>query len=127
MKRTIAITIAVLALCLGGTEIAAHHGPDNILIDAAAKRQPGVPFNHGKHATKLVSSCDTCHHTQKGLTDATKTKVVKCTTCHLDPKGDVPGMREMSMQKNPFHTLCVDCHKTEKKGPVACAGCHVKK
>src|SRR5688572_7376020 len=104
----------------------AHHGPTTIVINAAAKKQPPVTFTHEKHA-KLAKSCDTCHHTQKGLKSEDE-KVVKCTTCHLDPKEKTtPSMREMSMTKNPFHERCVACHKEQKKGPTACTGCHVKK
>ena len=103
----------------------AHHGPGTIEIKAAAKKQPAVKFAHEKHA-KLAKSCDTCHHTQKGLKSDTE-KVVKCTTCHLDPaKPEIPSMREMSLTKNPFHERCIACHKEGKKGPTVCTGCHVK-
>ncbi|HUP49590.1 MAG TPA: cytochrome c3 family protein [Thermoanaerobaculia bacterium] len=120
--------VAALVLCFAAAVVFAHHGPESITIDAAAAKQPPVPFSHEKHARDLVKACDTCHHTQKGLKSDQETKVVKCTTCHLNPKGDVPGMREASLQKNPFHTPgCIDCHRKGKKGPVACTGCHIKK
>lgn len=105
------------------------HDPQSITIKAAQKKQPPVVFPHGKHSATLVKQCDTCHHTQKGLTGktATATNVVKCTVCHLDPKKPaIPGMREMSLTKNPFHIRCLGCHKAEKKGPAACTGCHKK-
>ena len=107
----------------------AHHTvPDTIVIDAAAKMQLPVPFTHGKHATELAKTCDTCHHTQKGLTaeKSHSIKVEKCSSCHLDPKAGVPSMREMSPTKNPFHIACISCHKEQKKGPVMCTGCHKK-
>jgi hypothetical protein len=117
-------TLAALLVFLAAA-LFAHHGPATININAAAKKQPGVPFSHEKHA-KLAASCDTCHHTQKGLKSDTE-KVVKCSTCHLDPKDPkVPGMREMSLTKNPFHIRCIACHKEQKKGPTACNGCHKK-
>ena len=120
-------TLGTLLLTFIATTAWAHHGPTTTKIDAAAKKQPGVLFSHEKHAHKLVKSCDTCHHTQKGLVNSEKTKVVPCKTCHLDPKDPkIPSMREMSMTKNPFHIHCVDCHKKEKKGPTACTGCHKK-
>jgi hypothetical protein len=119
-----------LVFCLAATFVLAHHNErtGTITIKAAAKKQPPVTFSHDKHSTTLVKTCDTCHHTQQGLTaEKTKdTKVVKCSTCHLDPKGDVPSMREMSMTKNPFHIRCISCHKEQKKGPVVCTGCHKK-
>lgn len=117
---------AVLLSVLLATTVFAHHGPVTTKIDAAAKKQPGVVFSHEKH-TKRAKSCDTCHHTQKGLSTDKGTKVVKCSTCHLAPKNaKVPGMREMSLTKNPFHIRCIACHKAQKKGPTACTACHKK-
>jgi hypothetical protein len=120
------ISLACVLLGFVAAVALAHHGPATVNINAAAKKQPAVPFSHEKHA-KLAKSCDTCHHTQKGLTSDEKTKVVKCSTCHLDPKPPVPSMREMSLTKNPLHVRCIACHKEQKKGPTACTGCHVKK
>ena len=118
-----ALTTLILAAALF-----AHHGPKTVKIDAAQKKQPAVTFNHELHATKHAKSCDTCHHTQKGLKSDEGTKVVKCSTCHLDPKdpAKIPSMREMSLTKNPLHVRCIDCHKEQKKGPTACATCHKK-
>lgn len=125
MRRVLVFVSTLLFLLAGASVAFAHHGPETIVIKAAQKKQAPVPFPHGKH-TKLVKSCDTCHHTQKGLTAANDKDVKKCSTCHLDPKGNVPSMREMSATKNPFHIVCIDCHKAEKKGPTACTKCHVK-
>jgi len=58
---------------------------------------------------------------------ADKVDVKKCSQCHLDPKDKAPTMREMSLTKNPFHIRCIGCHKAQKKGPIVCTGCHVKK
>ena len=131
VQDTVAMRIVITALVIVGLSflrpVFADQRPASITIKAAAKKQPAVEFSHEKHATKLVKTCTTCHHTQKGLTADSKTKVIKCSTCHLDPKGKIPSMREMSLTKNPFHIACIKCHKLEKKGPVACAGCHVKK
>jgi hypothetical protein len=127
MRRPLALA-GILAFCLAALVAYGHHGPANVTIDAAAAKQPPVPFSHGKHASSLVTSCDTCHHTDKGLTKDTDKNVQKCSACHLDPKPGVPSMREASLQKNPFHTpLCISCHREQKKGPVVCTGCHVKK
>ena len=126
MNRKPLLLILALILSLAPA-LLAHHGPKKIMIDAAAKKQPGVPFDHGKHATTLVKSCDTCHHTQKGLTKDTDKDVKKCSTCHLKPQGKMGTMADMTMTKNPMHVNCVNCHKEQKKGPATCAGCHVKK
>lgn len=108
--------------------LAFAHYPEKIVIDAAKKKQLAVPFDHAKHGDTLVKSCDTCHHTNKGLTKAQtdKVEVAKCSECHLDPPANVPTMREMSPTKNPMHMLCINCHKETKKGPVLCTGCHRK-
>jgi len=121
------ITVSAIAL-LVSTMLSAHHGPGKIPIDAAKAKQPAVTFDHAKHATTLVKSCDTCHHTNKGLVKAhaEKTEVKKCSGCHLEAKGKTPSMREMSLTKNPMHIRCVGCHKDNKKGPTACNGCHKK-
>jgi len=121
-------SIALVLFCLVATFALAHY-PTTIKVDTAAKKQPPVTFNHAKHGDTLVKSCDTCHHTHKGLTKAqTDTvDVKKCSECHLEPKGKVPSMREMSLTKNPLHIRCVNCHKEQKKGPTVCTGCHVKK
>lgn len=125
MKQTLTIA-TILAFCFATTAAYGHHTPATATISAAAKKQPAVPFAHEKHVAR-AKSCDTCHHTEKGLTKATDQKVQKCSACHLDPKDPkVPSMREMSLQKNPFHILCMNCHKTQKKGPTVCAKCHVK-
>jgi hypothetical protein len=107
---------------------AAAHYPATLKIDAAAKKQAAVTFDHARHGDKLATSCDTCHHTQKGLKkeETNKVDVKKCSTCHLDPKGNIPSMREMSLSKNPFHIRCIACHKEQKKGPAVCTGCHKK-
>lgn len=126
MKKTLYLLgVAAFALLAGIALAAPHHGPDEVVIDAAAAKRTAVPFPHLDH-TKNVESCDTCHHTNEGLTAADDTGVESCSSCHLDPEGEVPGMREMSMKKNPFHMLCMDCHKEEGKGPTKCDDCHIK-
>lgn len=98
--------------------------PENITLDKAQAKQPPVAFPHKIHAEKYA--CDNCHHTQKGLT-AEAEKVETCISCHLDPeKAEIPSARQMSLTKNPFHILCISCHKQEAKGPTKCAACHKK-
>ena len=125
MRRTVPITLVLMFVAA----IAFAHYPGKIRIDAAAKKQPAVTFDHAKHGDTLAKSCGTCHHTQKTLTkEQTNTvDVKKCQECHLDPKAaNVPGMREMSLTKNPMHIRCIGCHKELKKGPTVCKDCHVK-
>lgn len=125
MRRS--FIIVAIALSVAASAAAATY-PTTVKIDAAAKKQPPVVFNHANHGDKLVKTCDVCHHTQKGLKkeQVAKTEVKKCGSCHLDPKGKETSMREMNLAKNPFHLVCIKCHKEQKKGPAACTGCHKK-
>ncbi len=43
----------------------------------------------------------------------------KCRTCH----GDGP-VQKVEMDKKRAHSLCLGCHASKHKGPVACGGCH---
>ena len=125
MRRN--VFLYVVLSCLVATLAFAHY-PGKVKVDVAAKKQPPVTFDHAKHGDTLVKSCDTCHHTNKGLTKAQagKVDVKKCSECHLNPQGKVPSMREMSPTKNPMHIRCLGCHKEQKKGPTVCTKCHVK-
>ena len=125
MRRN--VSISLLLSCLIATLAFAHY-PGKVKIDVAAKKQPAVSFDHAKHGDTLVKSCDTCHHTNKGLTkaQADKVDVKKCSECHLEAQGKTPSMREMSLTKNPMHIRCINCHKEQKKGPTLCNKCHVK-
>jgi len=125
MRKMLGVT-TVLCLVLGLTA-SAQRGPETVTIKEAAKKLAGVPFAHQKHSA-TVKQCDQCHHSNKGMTadNAGKMKVEKCSACHLDPKPDVPSMRDGSLQKNPFHSLCIGCHKQQKKGPTLCKDCHKK-
>lgn len=128
MKKFLTILAAVLmtmAFTTGAMAKKANEAPDSVTINAAQAKQPAVVFPHKAHVA--LTGCDTCHHTSKGLTAASKDDVPTCTSCHLKPeKPETPSMAEMSMKKNPFHMDCVDCHKEKGKGPVKCADCHKK-
>ena len=118
-------SIALVTLFVASSALA--HYPTKVNIDQAQSKQPSVTFDHAKHGDTLVKSCDTCHHMNKGLkkADAGKVEVKKCAACHLNATGKVPSMKAMG-PNNPFHARCINCHKTEKKGPAACNGCHKK-
>jgi hypothetical protein len=57
-----------------------------------------VTFEHSKHA---AVSCDKCHATAAG--------------------GKIEGFG-----KEKAHGTCIECHKTNAKGPTKCAECHKK-
>jgi hypothetical protein len=126
MRKLVALAVAIVFVLIA-TIAYAVTVPEKVTISAAAAKQGPVTFNHAKHATTLVKTCETCHHNHKGLTKETKAEVKKCTGCHLDTKGKIITMRDPTMVKNPFHIRCVSCHKAAKKGPVICTGCHAKK
>lgn len=117
-------TVTLLAVVAAASVVLAVQIPEMVTLDKAQAKQAPVIFPHKAHGEKYA--CDTCHHTQKGMT-AEVAKVDPCSSCHLDPeKPEIPSMRQMSLTKNPFHKLCIDCHKKEAKGPTKCADCHKK-
>jgi hypothetical protein len=103
---------------------APHHGPETVVFDKVAAKQPAVSFPHAQHQG-VVKSCDTCHHTNKGLTVGSA-DVKACTSCHTEPQGALGTVKDMSTTKNPLHVSCVGCHKEQAKGPTKCNECHVK-
>lgn len=118
--------VAAAALAVTFALSAAVKAPDEVVIDAAKDKRAAVTFPHAEHVEN-VDSCVTCHHTSEGLTASSGQEVESCAACHLDPESaDVPGMREMSLKKNPFHMTCIDCHKEQTKGPTKCDDCHPK-
>jgi predicted CXXCH cytochrome family protein len=62
-------------------------------------KQPAVTFNH-------------------------KTHPMDCTKCHADAKGGK--IEGLVNNKEKGHGLCLECHKTQAKGPTKCAECHKK-
>jgi len=96
---------------------------DDIVIDDCANKQAAVNFPHKAH--EAVTKCGTCHHTQADLAEGGEGQ--SCADCHVNPEDPATlDCAQMSMSKNPFHKMCVSCHKTEKKGPSKCTECHPK-
>lgn len=122
------IMVALLAVALTAVAFAgmATNPPETITLDKAQAKKTAVTFPHKAHFA-LVEKCATCHHTQEGLAEGADVEVQPCSACHLDPTDPNAGsFREMSLSKNPFHKLCIDCHKTQAKGPKTCNECHAK-
>ena len=105
--------------------------PDQVTIEKCGTKRAPVTFDHAAHV-KLEGDCTTCHHTDEGLTADSGTPPKSCHECHFEPKEDVPSCSEMSPSKNPFHKLCISCHKTAAQenesvnAPTKCDGCHPK-
>lgn len=96
---------------------------DDMVLDACGEKKSAVTFPHEAH--KALTECVTCHHTSEGLAEGGEAE--KCTSCHLNPEdAATPSCAEMSPSKNPYHKLCIGCHKTEAKGPAKCNDCHPK-
>jgi len=131
MKRTlIVLVVLVLPLLTAVAVGAGSEPPTEVTIDAAANKQGPVAFPHATHM-KAVESCATCHHTNEGMTADKVGDVQACSTCHLNPKDEAPDMGQMSLKNNPFHALCINCHKEQKaeheNAPTKCNECHAKK
>lgn len=126
MKNALYLASVLAFALVAGLALAATQPPDEVVIDEAADKRAPVTFPHAKHV-ETVDDCTACHHTSEGLTATSGQEVATCVSCHLDPEeAGTPGMREMSLKKNPFHAGCIDCHKEQAKGPTKCDECHPK-
>ncbi len=131
MKKAVLAALAASVLFAGvlatrALATKAKNAPVSITIKECQAKQPPVVYPHKQHVD-LKIACKTCHHKQPDLTATSDVEVKPCTSCHLNPeKATTPSCKEMSSTKNPFHIRCVGCHKTEKKGPTVCSGCHKK-
>jgi len=125
----VAATVALVAY--------AQDIPETITIDACADQKAAVEFPHQAHFE--LTDCVTCHHTSEGLTQETAaaTEVATCASCHVEPEeADTPLCSDKSKKTNPYHIVCIGCHKelkTEAKaagkefaGPTKCTACHPK-
>ena len=123
MRKTVSTLIVAAAVLVAGVVMAGKQCPETVSLDQAKAKKTAVTMNHKAHVA--LTACTTCHHTNKELTATSNVEVATCASCHLDPaKPETPSMREMSLTKNPFHKLCIDCHKKQAKGPAKCADCH---
>ena len=125
MKKTLAFFGILAMTSMATIALAAAQAPDTVVFDKVAAKQPAVTFAHAEHVER-VESCDTCHHTNKGLTAAKAAEDKACTSCHTEALGALGTVADMSPTKNPLHATCMGCHKEQKKGPTKCAECHVK-
>jgi hypothetical protein len=110
------IILGGLGVVAGGLEAKAP--PKKIVISACKKKMSAVHLNHEAHVKERKIACKTCHH--KG------SKSKPCATCH---GGKAVGRKklgceEMSPKKNPYHVLCIGCHKKQGKGARTCKACH---
>lgn len=116
MKKVIlfsTVLMMVFAFSLSGAVAGQNKGAKEMKLDGGSKGE--VPFTHSKHQERL-GDCNVCHSLfpqSSGAIDENK------------QKGDLK-------KKQVMNTLCIKCHKSEKKkgnayGPVTCSKCHVRK
>ena len=121
MKRNFILGFVVVGLAGGFSAWAAKSPPKTLPIKECQKSKPSVTFPHALHLKKVKAACQVCHH--KGKPD----QLCGRAGCHANQAaGKRPGCAEMSLSKNPFHIMCIKCHKEEGKGPKTCAQCHKK-
>ncbi len=126
-----ALSVLALTAATALFAVTAKDAPEKITIQDCQNKKPAVVFPHAAHFE--VTECKTCHHTQPELKMGATIEVQACRTCHVTPeKADTPTCSQMSMTKNPFHMVCITCHKEQvaknaaSKAPTKCDGCHVK-
>lgn len=131
MRKIVLITLAVLAAT--ASLVALAEVPENITIDGCATKKAAVEFPHKAHFE--FTDCVTCHHTTEGLTleKAGEMEVASCASCHMEPeKAETPVCTEASTKKNPYHIVCITCHKetvaekADSPAPTKCVACHPK-
>lgn len=131
MRKFVLISLAVLVAT--ASLVALAEVPENITIDGCAKKKAAVEFPHQAHFE--FSDCVTCHHTTEGLTleNVAEMEVASCGSCHNEPeKETTPICSASSTKKNPYHIVCITCHKETAKenadstAPTKCAACHPK-
>ena len=89
-------------------------------------RRPPAVFQHDEHNEMAgIEECYVCHHVydENGkLVEDESSEDQPCSDCHeLVRSGNKPALMKA------FHANCKGCHKENKKGPLMCGQCHVKR
>jgi Class III cytochrome C family len=88
-------------------------------------QRPAAVFPHDAHNEKAkIDSCNQCHHVYEDgkLAEDESSEDRRCSDCHgLADAGRQPGLMKA------FHLNCKGCHQEQKKGPVMCGECHVRR
>jgi len=94
---------------------------DSPIIKKSEDHYEPVRFAHKRHAA-LTEDCSKCHHLRPK--DETALETTRCSACHQESfNSDHP---ERIGLKAAYHQQCMECHRTEAKGPVECKGCHLQ-
>ncbi len=128
MKKKILPVFISLALCIvflipgHSQEDMRYVSPDPFI----KPRRPPAVFQHDEHNELAeIEDCYVCHHVydENGkLMEDESSEDQSCSECHeLARSGNKPALM------NACHTNCKGCHKEQKKGPLMCGQCHVKR
>jgi hypothetical protein len=98
----------------------------NVSSDAFNHPQrPAAVFPHDAHNEKAaIENCNRCHHVYEDgkLVEDESSEDRSCSDCHgLEDAGRQPGLMKA------FHLNCKGCHLEQKKGPVMCGECHIRR
>ena len=115
MKKIVVLTIMAVALAFIGGQVFAAAQPDKIMINEIQKMKGPVPFDHKQHVA-ASKDCKSCHHADSPGQEQ------KCFSCHKEKTVE----KTLSL-KDAYHKKCIDCHKTQGKGPTKCNDCHKSK
>jgi hypothetical protein len=97
-----------------------------VSTEAFSKPQrPAAVFPHDAHNEKAgIDGCNQCHHVYENgkLVEDESSEDRRCSDCHgAEAAGRQPGLMKA------FHLNCKGCHQEQKKGPVMCGECHVRR
>jgi hypothetical protein len=97
-----------------------------VASDAFNKPQrPAAVFPHDAHNERAkIENCNQCHHVYEDgkLVEDESSEDRRCSDCHgIEDAGRQPGLMKA------FHLNCKGCHQDQKRGPVMCGECHVRR
>jgi len=131
--RKLFLLIIIVLTALAALVAFAAEVPETVVIDGCKVKKSAVEFPHKAHFE--LAACVDCHHTAEGLTAETVAdmEVDHCALCHAEPENaETPNCTDSSSKTNPYHILCVGCHKDTVKekadspAPTKCTACHPK-
>jgi hypothetical protein len=125
-SRAVAVWAMVVLGTLGMVNAGAQEDMKAVSSDAfSSPQRPAALFAHDAHNEKAkIENCNQCHHvyTDGKLVEDESSEDRRCSDCHgLDDAGRQPGLMKA------FHLNCKGCHQEQKKGPVMCGECHVRR
>lgn len=130
MKTRCSFIGAGVGLVLIGLLLGSAGGQEDMTeVDTAAfarPQRPAVRFEHEQHNEDAgLFECNRCHHVydeQGRLLEDESSEDMYCSDCH----GARPSGRRPSLTA-AFHLNCKGCHLQERRGPVMCGECHVRR